>query len=255
MRRNMTNRNTLLWTIAGAVALFLSAGQQYARADLIDNVTVDTSGLPSSPGSEIVFFLTDGSATGDDNNTATLTGFGFGGGSAGAVDIANTGGGVTGDMTSGVSITDSSFGNTLAQFFAAGTSLSFLLDLTTNVDAGPTPDQFGFAILDPTGNPIPTSDPTGDDNLLVVNIDSSSPGITSYSDLVTVTPVGAVATPEPSSVLVLAICLFGLLLAYRRHRSADGALESPAPNMVDLFLHGARERHDAHRGQDEILLG
>jgi hypothetical protein len=221
----MTGRKPLLWMIAGAVALFTS-GTPYARADIIDTVTVDTSAFASSPDAEIFFFLTDGSGTNDGNNTAMLSSFGFGGGSAGAVDISNTGGGITGDMTSGVSITDSIFLNTFAQFFAAGTSISFVLDLTTNVDAGLTPDQFGFQILDPDGNPIPTSDLTGDDNLLVINIDSSSPAIVTYSDLVTVTPVGAVATPEPSALPLLGAGLLILtwfsrrsrvLLTYRRH--------------------------------------
>jgi len=221
MTKIMTKRKSLLWMAASAVALF-TGGTPYARAELIDNVTVDTSGLPSSPGSEIVFFLIDGSGAGDGNNTATLSSFGFGGGSAGAVDGVITGGGVTGDMTSGVSIIDNSFTNTFAQLFTAGTAISFALDLTTNVDAGPTPDQFGFAILDPSQNLIPSSDPTGQDNLLVINIDSSSPAIVTYSNLVTVTPVGAVATPEPSSVPWLAAGLF--LVAWLSRRSKGKSL-------------------------------
>jgi hypothetical protein len=208
--RNMTT----VWIIASTVGLLPGVGQQEARADIIDTVTVDTSGLASSPDSEIFFYL-----IGDGNNTATLSNFGFGGGSAGAVDVSNTGGGVTGDMTSGVSITDdSSFTNTFAQFFSAGSAISFLLDLTTNVAAGPTPDQFGFAVLDPTGTPIPTSDPTGDDNLLIVNIDSSNPSIVTYSDAVTVAPVGAVATPEPSALPLLGAGLLMLAWISRRSR-------------------------------------
>jgi hypothetical protein len=132
------------------------------------------------------------------------------------VDSTNSTGGVSGDLSSGVSITDSSFTNVFAQFFTAGSTLSFALDLTTNVDAGPTPDQFGFAILDPSGNPIPTSDPTGDDSLMIINIDSSSPSIVSYSDLLTVTPSGTVATPEPSTTLVLGAGMFVLALFFRR---------------------------------------
>jgi len=221
MRKFMTKRNSLLWMAASVVALFTS-GTPYARADIIDTVTVDTSAFASSPDAEIFFFLTDGSGAGDSNNTAMLSSFGFGGGSAGAVDGGNIRGGVTGDMTSGVSITDSIFLNTFAQFFAAGTSISFVLDLTTNVDAGLTPDQFGFAILDPDGNPIPTIDPTSQDNLLVINIDSPSPAIATYSGLVTVTPVGAVATPEPSSVPWLAAGLF--LVAWLSRRSKGKSL-------------------------------
>jgi hypothetical protein len=217
MRKTMTNRRNLLCMIAGAVALFISAGQRDARADIIDTVTVDTSGLPSSPGSEVEFYLIDGSGTGAGNNTATLSSFGFGGGSAGAVDWPNTFGGVSGDMTSTISITDTSFTNVLSQFFTAGSSLSFVLDLTTNVDAGPTPDQFGFLIVDPSGNPIPTSDPN--DNLLLVNIDSSDPAVDTFSDLVTVAPVGAVATPEPSSAIWLVTGLFLMVWFSRRSRA------------------------------------
>ena len=36
-------------------------------------------------------------------------------------------------------------------------------------------------------------------------------------------------------------------------RGADGALEGPAANVVDLLLHGAREGNDLYRGLDEVL--
>jgi hypothetical protein len=217
MRNIMNNKKHLLCIVAGAFALFIS-GTPNARADIIDTVTVDTSGLPSTPGSEIFFFLIDGSGTGDNNNTATLSNFAFGGGSAGAVDPSNTTGGVTGAMPSTVTITESSFTNILAQFFTAGSALSFNLDLTTNVQSGPTPDQFSFSILDPNGNIIPTSDPTGDDNLLAINIDSSNPAVQPYSDLVTVTPEGGVPTPEPNTIVFLtaALLLFALLSRDRK---------------------------------------
>lgn len=218
----MMNRKPLLWMIAGLVALFIGAGQRDAHADgITDTVTVDTSGLPSTPGSEIVFVLIDGSGTGDGNNTATLSTFGFGGGSAGTVDEGPSGtstGGFSGDMTSGVSITDSSFTNIFAQYFTAGSAISFALNLTTNVDAGPTPDQFGFVILDPSGDPVATSDPTGSDYLAVINIDSSNPSPVSYSDLVTITPEGAVTTPEPSSALLLGMGLSVLAWFSRRRQ-------------------------------------
>jgi hypothetical protein len=235
MRKNMTNKKHLLWTITAAAALFISL-PAYVRADIIDTVTVDTSALPSIPGSEIFFFLTDGSGTGDGNNTATLSSFGFGGGSAGTVDLSNTTGGVTGDMTSTASLTDSSFTNVLAQFFTAGSAISFNLDLTTNVDAGPTPDQFSFAILDPNGNPIPTTDPTGDDNLLVININSSNPAVVSYSDLVTVTPVGAVATPEPRANVFLVAALFLLARASRRARHQQPATSNQLPVTLKTLV-------------------
>jgi hypothetical protein len=105
--------------------------------------------------------------------------------------------------------------------------ISFNLDLTTNVDAGPTPDQFSFAILDPSGNPIPTSDPTGDDNLLVVNINSSNPAVVSYSDIVTVTPEGTVATPEPRQLGLIITILLLLVLLPNRGRKGVGFAQLP----------------------------
>jgi hypothetical protein len=220
MRKNMTTRKNLLWMFAGVGALFIGVGPRDARASSItDTITVDTAGLASSPDSEIFFYL-----IGDGDNTATLSSFAFGGGSAGAFDSLNSTGSVSGAMTSSVSINDdSSFTNIFAQYFQAGTDISFVLTLTTNVASGPTPDEFGFAILDPSGNPIPTSDPTGNDNLVLINVDSSSPAVSSYSDLVTVTPVGAVATPEPSAALLLGTGMLALVWFSRRRSGASFA--------------------------------
>jgi hypothetical protein len=199
-------------------ALFFTLGQRSVYAGVVSiNVSVDTSALPATPGYEIVFFLTDGSSTGltgDANNTAALSSFAFGGGSAGAVDASMTTVGASGSL-SGASLTDSEFLNEFAAFFTAGSQISFILNLTTNVDPGPTPDQFGFAILDPSGIPIFTDPITGSNNLLEINLDSANPQLTINSNLVTVTPVGA--APEPTtgvlaaigSTIIAAILFFG----------------------------------------------
>jgi hypothetical protein len=214
MMETTVNKKNLLWMPILVTALFFALRPGNAWADGVSvNVSVNTSGLASSPHSEIIFVLTDGSGLGDGNNTAALSNFAFGkGGSAGPVDAANTGGGATGDLTSGASLTDSAFTNTFAAFFTAGTQLSFVLNLTTNVDAGTTPDQFSFLILAPSGNPIPSSDPTGFDNLVSINLDSANPTIQSYSGLVKVTPVGTLPTPEPSTALLFGLGLLVLAL-------------------------------------------
>jgi hypothetical protein len=195
--------------ILAVCTLFASHGY----ADSISlNISVDLSGLAASPDSEIVFVLTNGTGLG--NNTATLTNFQFGGGAAGGVDSSLTSGGVSGDFTAGATLNDSAFfTNIFAAFFSAGNSLSFNLNLTTNVTS--PPDQFSFLILDPNGNPIPTSDPSGFDNLMILNIDSTSPAAQSYSDLVTT----AAPVPEPSGMLLLgtAVALaFGLTASWNR---------------------------------------
>jgi hypothetical protein len=198
-----------------AVLLF-SLTSHVALTDEVMSTTINTSSLPVTPGSEVVFELNDGSGLGDANNKATLSSFSLGGGLAGAVDAVNSMGGYSGNLVSGVALTDSSFTNLFAQFFSAGSTLSFTLDLTTNVDAGGTPDQFSMFIYDPRGNPMATTtDPTGFNSLLTINVDSSSPTANNYApNLVTVTRVTPV--PEPGTLLLLGSCLMSLGLLRRK---------------------------------------
>ena len=205
---------TLIRTAMSLVALFLVLGQRSAFADEILNINVNTSGLGSPANSEIYFIL-----TGTGANTVTLSNISLGGGSAGAVDLLATTGGTspTNSLTSGISLNDTAdFLTVFAQPFSAGSSLSFLLDLTTNV-VSPNPDQFSIEIVDPNGNLIPTSDPTGFDNLLAINLDSANPTTNIYSNLVSAAPV-----PEPSSLLLFASGFVGLGFWRRRakHRNA-----------------------------------
>jgi hypothetical protein len=208
MREGNTVIQKMLVRAAIAFGALLLLGQQGASADEIVNVTVNTSGLGAG-NSEVFFIL-----TGIGGNTATLGGILLGGGAAGAVDTANvfgSGGNANNDLSSSISLTDNSdFLNVFPQSFVAGTELSFHMDLTTNV-VSPNPDQFSFAILDPSGNPIPTSDPTGFDNLLTINLDSTNPRPNIYSNLVTVTAPTPV--PEPSALLLIGTGLLALAAA------------------------------------------
>ena len=184
-------RTTILFVTAAAMVV---VSPHVATADLLLTETFDTSPLLTSPAApfSLAFVLTDGGGSGDRNNTAMLSNFAFGGGSAGAVFL--TLGGATGDLLSGVTLTDSSFFNALSSSFTPGTTLGFQLALTTKIDPGGTPDQFSVVILRSDGSPVPTTDPTGANSLLTVNIDSALPGAMRF-DLVGV--------PEPSSFLLL----------------------------------------------------
>jgi PEP-CTERM motif-containing protein len=198
------------WTMFFVLVLMLALAQQRsAHAGIIKgSLSLDTSGLSGT--FELALILIDGSATGDANNTVTLGNFGFGGGSAGAVDPLLTTSGASGDFAGGVALTDSEFFNVFAQAFTAGTALTFDFGLTNNVDAGGTPDQFSIALLQSDGTLIPSSDPSG--ALLVVNIDSARPGFLAFATDLTPAPkvTFAASVPEPPSSLLLAIGLVGL---------------------------------------------
>jgi hypothetical protein len=217
-----------------ALLVVLSVAVGAARAGEIFTVTLDTNPLTLSPAADagpfsIAFQLTDGSGTNDGNNTATLSNFDFGGGSASGTPTLY-GVGTSGDLGSTVTLTDNDFFNAFVQGFIPGSSLSFLAGLTTNVDAGGTPDAFAFSILDSSGSSIPTVDPA--DTLLTVNIDSASPTILTYatdpnqgtaSGDVSITmgaPVTNLLTPVPEPTLPLLMCvgLFGVCFAAWRIR-------------------------------------
>lgn len=221
---------------AAWILLMATAGIGPAQADTVFTVTLNTAPLVGSPGSSagpfsLAFQLTDGSGLGDANNTATISDFQFGSvGSAGACPAACTVfGGASGDIGSTVVLTDSGFFNALLEGFTPGDSLSFLVDLTTNLDSGSVPDAFAFSILDGSGFSVPTLDPSGADTLLTVNLDSANPGILTYAtDASRLTngvslsigaplvgpPVSSV--PEPNSLLLMGAGIAGLALTVRK---------------------------------------
>src|SRR6266496_955580 len=152
--------------------LLLLVTQQTSRADTI---TVNTTSLQGNASGPFVlgFVLIDASLSGDGNNTAVLSNFDFGGGSAGA--IASSGGGVVGNLLSGITLTDSdpSGFNFITSAFTPGTTLSFNLVMTANPDLTLDPSsglpgyQFLFVILDSTGQRIATTDASGSDAFAV----------------------------------------------------------------------------------------
>jgi|GEM_PF-651411 len=201
-----------------------------SQANTIFNVTLDTTALQGKS-LGLLFQLNDGSQAG--NNSVTVGNFSFGGGTA--ADCATlpllcvSDGGASGNINTNLSLVDSSPFNSYLQQFTSGTSLSFQVDLTTNVDVGgtPTPDVFTFGILDATTDAsLPTVDPSGSDTLLSINIDSANPIIDSYGsdplsvysfnvpqiELVNQPPPPPVNAPEPDSLLLMAVGLLALMV-------------------------------------------
>lgn len=210
---NARIKRHLLVTL-GALVLLL-VGQQPAHADTISVDTTFLQGSASGPFA-LGFVFIDASFTGDGNNTATLSNFDFGGGSAGAV--LTSGGGVTGNLLSGITLTDSdpSGFNFITSAFTPGTSLSFNLTVTTNPDLTINPafnepgDQFLFVILDSTGQRIPTTQNSGSDAFAVATV---APGGVSVQQF----PPAQTSVPEPSIVLLLGSGMIVGLFHRRRH--------------------------------------
>jgi len=189
----------------GAGILF--AAQTGGAASIEYFVDINTASLvgnASGPFS-LDFQLNDGSGTGDGNNTATINNFAFG--SGGATGTANLSGGASGNLSSAVSLTDTSAFNEFYQTFNTGSTLSFDVTLTLNSDSGPTPDSFAFVILDNTLSNIPT---TGvGDSYLLVNL-GPTPSITTGPSASPAVTVSVTPVPEPGSVAFISLGLLGL---------------------------------------------
>ena len=158
------------------------------------------------------------SGDGNNNNTATINNFTFGNGGS-ATGTPSYVGGASGDLTSGVALSESSAYNEFDQTFTAGSILGFDLSLTTN-PVTPTPDQFSFAILDNNLDELGTTDPSDANTIITVNIDSASPSIDQFSTspasfgTVTVTPLTSV--PEPATTALFGISSLAVVIRRRR---------------------------------------
>ena len=177
----------------------------------IYDISVDTSSLMGSPLGPftMAFQLTDGSGTGDGNNTVTIDNFDFGsGGPTGSPTLSV---GASGDTATSVVLTDTEFFNEFNQGFTPGNLLSFYVALTLNPDSIDVPDEFSFAILDGSlaGAPLLIAD-IDPKNFALIGFGSDTPSIPEP----TITPI-----PEPSTVW-LASGAFGLFVGFRTRLAA-----------------------------------
>ena len=223
-----TTRVTGALSAALLTTAFLSAltlGAQAAQPtfpNLTYNVTLNLSSLGADPNSPFSLDLQLVSGSGNVSNTVTLSNFVFTGGTAsGTPDY--TSGNESGSLASTLTLTTGTTpvaqsDNEFAEAFSSGvTQISFSVNQTPNsevVTSGtPIPDQFNVAILDTDLDNIPTSDPSGGNELI-------SSAITSSETSATVDRYTLLAAPEPSTYATLLCGLAGLgaLMLHRRPR-------------------------------------
>lgn len=212
----MNRRTSLKLTIGVLAFACMLLGASPSQANITFHVDINTSQLVGNPNAPFAvdFQLNSGNTL--NNNSAFINNFTFGGGGA-PFGLANTVGGASGSLPLFISLTDSAAFNELFQSFTAGGTFGFDVSLTTNVDAGQTPDAFTFSFLDRTFSTIPT---TGlGDALLLVNINNSMPTVQTFRgtgafDRVT---VSVSAVPDTGSTIVLlGIAALGLTAFSRK---------------------------------------
>ncbi len=198
-----------------------------ARADFTYDVTLNTSALFNNPSQGLFtvdFGLTDGS-TGDGvgNNTATISNFNLNGGSL-TSGTGNPSGSVSGNLSNTLTITDGSFFNDFNQQFAPGTSLSFTLDLTSNVSPSETttPDEFAFTVY--------SNGLTAQASLVTIDITGPNPSVSqSGGSLGNGAPVSApevTSVPEPGTLVLglLGLASLAVVRGYQRLRRTKADL-------------------------------
>jgi hypothetical protein len=201
MGGNMDFRFRVLSTAVFALCftLFLVAPPT-AVADSF-TISVNTSAIAGAS-AQLAFDLING---GSASNTVTISDFSTDG-TLGAVSPT---GEISGTLPGTVTLMDSpaSFFNEYLTGLTLGTTISFVLDATTNGPAASSsPDALSVFLLDPnTGLPLfPTSDPTLSDSLFTLNIDGTSAGnLGVYTSIVSATPTSGTPVPEPPTGTLL----------------------------------------------------
>jgi hypothetical protein len=207
----------------------------FCVAALADTLTLNTAPLESSGTGPFTIDLQFNSGNGGDStNTVTLSDFGFGGGSIDTTPSSSTGDiNVVSSPFSVTLSTDTSFYNEVQFGFTPGSTLSFDVANTSNVDTT-APDTFTFAIFDNTGNEIPTTSPY--EAFFELDLPTSGSGVTAiesassgYSvDIAAPTYQsgssggGGSAVPEPSMLLPLMGLAGAAFAGFRLKRASRG---------------------------------
>lgn len=216
-------------TLKGTLLAGLLLVAPTAWADPTFNVSLNTSSISGTTG-QVVFELIDGD--GVVNNSLSLANFDFGGGSiAGAPDYVGTSG-VSGDLSSSISMDDSGGFAAFTQPLTFGASFSFQLTTTNNFSGSPAPDAFSMALCAPDFSACFSDDQASG---LLLQLDLTGGTLSPASFTVNgasaqglPAPVVTFATtaPEPSTGLLFALALTGALWSVRGSARRDRAAQA-----------------------------
>ena len=179
-------------------------------------VTVNTAAIAGTA-AQLAFDFIDG---GPPSNSVAISNFA----TDGTVGTSAATGDVSGSLPGTFTLSDAAFFNELLTNITLGTTLSFTFDATANAPGvSSVPDSFSFFLVDPASglSLFPTTDPTGADALLQLDIVGGAGNLTPFTapnGEATIT-VGAepTAVPEPAT-LVLFLTGLGGALRCRRNR-------------------------------------
>jgi hypothetical protein len=220
---NRKRTRTLLWLVALVLAQDPGAAQ---AASIVFDVSMNTAPLVGNGNTPFAldFQLNDGSGPAG-NNTAAISQ--VTGATLGAVVPGNIGT-FSGNLSSTLMLTDANPATDYAQFFTPGSTLGFHVVLTTNLNTNPPliADQFSFAILfGASFDDLPTH---GSQNQFVsVDITVANPPVATFASdssqaphITIAAPTISIpsAVPEPSSLVLLALGLGGVVLVQRSRR-------------------------------------
>ena len=198
-------------TWIASAALFGLLGSPRLHAGTLYNVSISTAPVVGTTG-YLAFDLVGGIPFQD--NTVKVTGFS----TNATLGSASISGDVAGSLTPGpLTLIADQFFNEWLQPVTFGTSITFVLDVTTTYTTGSTPDSFGFFLLAPTQNPFPTSDPSATNSVFAIDLMGTAPQVFTSTNptsqfSATVTPFTATPEFNPGPAVGLGLAL---VLAFR----------------------------------------